>query len=315
VTDPYTGETTPTFPSSPEFAFTEQSAAIGGSTFAAAESIAGYIDSAIVRSQLRFRFEGGYGINRSDRAEFLYTTWDNANGGKAPTALGFTPERNIDYELLSVYVERAFGSWLSAFVDLGVLMNNPLDNANHSGIGDTVAGFKVALVQGCDSTLTFQLKNYIPTGDPDKWLTAGHYSIEPGFLYYRRLTDDWTLEAELRDWISVGGAVDSNGNDYAGNVLRYGVGLGYNVIDRRDWRVTPIVELVGWSVLEGQVVDAPLTPNQQVIDADGDTIVNIKVGTRIANGCGGSLYGGWGHALTDDRWYRDIFRLEFRKMF
>ena len=92
------------------------------------------------------------------------------------------------------------------------------------------------------------------------------------------------------------------------------------------YSVKPILEFVGWSVLEGQVFDfndAAVDPTNANIsagdigpvDADGDTIVNIKIGTRVANCCGGSLYAGWGHSLTGDRWYQDIFRFELRRMF
>ena len=84
----------------------------------------------------------------------------------------------------------------------------------------------------------------------DRWVGTGHYSIEPGLLYSGKLSDRWTLQAELRDWISIGGA-----DDYAGNVLRYGVGVGYDWIKGSRYRITPVVEAVGWTVLDGQVFD------------------------------------------------------------
>jgi hypothetical protein len=213
------------------------------------------------------------------------------------------------------------------FVDLPVIFSDPLRNPNDQGFGDMLAGLKLSLYQDFCQQLTFQLKNYIPTADSSEdWIGTGHYSIEPGLLYYRNLDRNWSLEAEVRDWISIGGAVNPDNNeDYAGNVIRYGVGLGYDMGRIGDYAVKPIVEFVGWSVLEGQVfefndlVDRSNTDlaagNVGPVDADGDTIVNIKLGARLTNCCGGSLYAGWGHSLTGDRWYRDIFRFELRRMF
>ena len=287
----------------------------------------GYIDPAIVRTQARLRFEAAYGFNRADRAEFFYTTWTTL-GGKNPAPPGGFPEPDLDRQQFNLYYEHAFGrdDNFSLFVDLPIVFNDPLFNANDQGIGDMQAGLKFSLHENCCSQLTFQLKSYLPTAKESQfWLGTGHYSIEPGLLYLRRLGGGWTLETELRDWISIDGAVNpNNGEDYAGNVLRYGVGLGRDLGYIGSKKVTPVVEFVGWSVLDGQVFEFnddlidPTNPASGQLgpqDATGDTIVNVKVGTRISDKCGRSFYAGWGHSLTGDRWYQDIFRIEMRRMF
>ena len=298
----------------PDFgAFNEQSVAFAST----GRSVAAYIDSALVRTQIRFRFDAAYDFNRADRAEYFYTTW-NQFGGQNPnpgdTPPGF-PEPNIDRQALWLYYEHAITNNVSLFIDVPFIFSNPEVNVNDSGVGDLQAGVKVSLYRDCRQQLTFQLKNYIPVTDAsERWLGTGHYSLEPALLYNRQM-DRWTLEGEIRDWIAINGAVNPrNGQDYAGNVLRYGLGLGYDLACTDCYNVTPVVELVGWSVLEGQVFDFD-APVPGPVDADGDTIVNIKVGARIANACGSSIYCGWGHALTDDRWYEDIFRFEVRRMF
>ena len=50
-------------------------------------------------------------------------------------------------------------------------------------------------------------------------------------------------------------------------------------------------------------------------DASGTNIFNIKIGARLAWDDSGSIYGGWGRALTDQHWYHDIVRLEYRQTF
>ena len=50
------------------------------------------------------------------------------------------------------------------------------------------------------------------------------------------------------------------------------------------------------------------------LPVDGDTIVNLKLGMRYTD-CNRTVYAGWGHSLTGDRWYRDIFRVEYELRF
>lgn len=291
----------------------EQFASLGGDTISLAQSNVGYIDSAIIATQLRMRFDAAYDMNRGDRAEYYYTT-AAAFGGQFQDGL---PDPSVDYQLISTYLEYALSDRFSIYADVPVLANNPSILANHTGLGDMEAGFKWGLSNCCDRQLTFQLNNYIPTGDPEKWLSTGHYSIEPGLLYFQRLSDRLVFEAELKDWISIGGSVNpQNGDDFAGNVLQYGLGFGYNWCQHGCWTVTPVVEFVGWTVLDGQVTEIDdagtvLGP----VDATGDTIVNVKVGARITDCCGGGFYAGYGRSLTGDRWYEEIVRLEFRRPF
>ena len=90
---------------------------------------------------------------------------------------------------------------------------------------------------------------------------------------------------------------------FAGNVFYYGIGPSFTVYDRNNVRFGPVVELVGWHVLSG---------NESVgLDASGTDIVNLKVGGRLNFG-EGSVYVGYGHALTDKVWYDDILRFEYR---
>jgi hypothetical protein len=156
--------------------------------------------------------------------------------------------------------------------------------------------------------LTFQLRTYVPTGDAFRGLGTRHVSLEPAFLTYQRLTDRLAFEGELRDWIPI------NGTDFAGNVIRYGVALEYELVCCDALRVTPIVEFVGWTVLGGKEA-AVAGAQTTAVDASGDTIVNVKLGTRVAFGEHNDIYVGYGRALTGAVWYKDILRLEYRFIF
>jgi hypothetical protein len=224
---------------------------------------------------------------------------------------------------LNVRFEYAFAKEFSAFVESQYRFLNPDVNDNTAGFADLQAGLKWALWTTQSDYLTFQLLTYVPTGDARRGLGTDHVSIEPGLLYYGRLNDRLAIEAELRDWISIspssGAGTPFPKDDFGGNVLRYGVGLEYDVFKCPECgrRITPVVEVVGWTVLNGLASGSldGTAATAFVEDATGDTIVNLKVGTRFSLSCNDSIYIGYGRALTDDVWYKDILRLEYRWTF
>jgi len=197
----------------------------------------------------------------------------------------------------------------SAFVEVPVRFLNPEQNKDTTGLADMNAGFKWAFVACDERYLTLQMRTYIPTGDADRGLGTRHVSLEPALLAYQRLTDWLSVFGELRDWIPI------NGTDFAGNVVRYGVGLGYEVYHTQNFRLTPIAEFVGWTVLGGKEFSPSIATNMGIKDASGDTIVNAKLGGRIDFGEHSSFYVGYGRALTGTVWYKDILRVEYRLAF
>ena len=186
-------------------------------------------------------------------------------------------------------------------------------------------GFKYAFFTDPDYFYSFQLRTYLPTGNGATALGTNHASLEPGLLAFQRLSERLFAVGEFKDWIPIHGSVSTDkkspatfGQHFAGNVLNYGVGLTYNLLVTDRYRVAPSTEFVGWTVLGG----LKKTQTGMVVPASGDTIVNFKVGATVALGnylspTGPtplndrlSLYMGYSRALTDDRWYRDMLRVE-----
>src|SRR5205085_8589127 len=102
------------------------------------------------------------------------------------------PERSesrVDYQDVAAYLEVAVNDKLSGFVEMPLRFLNPEQNNNTAGLADMNAGFKVAVLAGADHMLTFQLRTHIPSGDADKGLGTNHASMEPAFLFSRRLTE------------------------------------------------------------------------------------------------------------------------------
>lgn len=288
----------------------EAAAAQSGSSFAVLDNPGGYIDSAIVGSQFRFRFDAAYNNPMPDRVEFFYGQC-GILGGPGPPAI----ETSVDYQEFIPYLEWAFNERFSVFVETPIRLINPDVNQNAGGFSDLNAGFKYALIACPDEYLTAQLRIYTPTGQADLGLGTGHVSIEPSILYFRRFNECWTLQAELRDWIPISDSVAGNGDNFAGNVLRYGVGLGYDLWSCCDGctskRLTPVGEIVGWTILDGFGFDGNIPAE---VDQAGVTIVNAKLGARYTVN-EHSFYAGFGTALTGEVWYQDIFRLEYRQAF
>jgi hypothetical protein len=267
------------------------------------DSKVGYIDNAIPGNELRLRFDAAYDSNRATRAEFFYA--QTAPGGPGLPLR----EPRVDYQEFSAYAEAALGERFSAFVQVPTRFLNPEVNDDTAGLGDMDAGFKYAFLRDADRTLTLQFRTFAPTGDAHRGLGNRHVSLEPALLLYKPLTDQLRLEGEFRTWVPVGGT------DFAGPLVRYGAGLGYELHATEALRVTPVAEFVGWTVLGGK--EAVVNPSglDSVQDAAGDTIVNVKVGTRLDWGNHFGVYAGYGRALTGEVWYKNTLRLEARWSF
>ena len=268
-----------------------------------ADSGVGYVDTALIGGRARLRYDAGFDNIKPSRAEFFWPVGQ-------PLGPGPGPETSVDYQDISTYVEWAPLARLSLFVDTAYRMVDPELQDDASGLGDMQAGFKFALRQDACQTTTFQLRGYFPTGDGSEGLGTDHLSIEPALLHFRRFGPRLSLELELRDWIAVGGT-----SDFAGNVLRYGGGLNFQLKQSKTTPLFVVGELVGWTVLDGMTAFSP-TPTERIVeDAAGDTIVNVKFGLRQALTGGYDIYAGYGQALTDEAWYDHIYRIELRRTF
>lgn len=302
------------------------------------DSDTGYIDNAILGTRFRLRAETASDIDKPDRAEFFYAKCGCFRGVGDPNAPGpvgspvdlngdgmiddaevlASPliENSLDYDLFRLDIEYMIGKRWSAFVEIPYMQIDGAAIPSASGFGDIRAGFKYALRSAANEALTFQLRTYFPSGDAGDGLGTDHYSFEPALLWYKRLDPRSTLNAEFRVWVPIDGsssAATGRSGDFAGEVIRYGIGYSYDFGVAPAMQFTPVVELVGWTVLDGIVTFSPdATPNNLVISSADDTIVNLKIGARLKLDPNNSIYLGYGIALTDEVWYDDIWRLEYR---
>jgi outer membrane putative beta-barrel porin/alpha-amylase len=312
----------------------------------------GYIDGAIIGSQVRFRFDAAFGDNASDRAEFFYAQYAGINGPGPSSVVAdlnfqqlylnaeYAPKKNTRFSFFGEVPVR----WIQPQRTVANADPNlvpPFANVNSAGSGDIAAGFKLAAVASSNQYLTFQFKAYFPSGNASTGLGTNHYSFEPALLYYRKFSDRFTLEAQVGDSHPIGGSscptisptstnptavciadappppLSGSNSSFAGDVLFYGVGPSYVLYKGKTVQIAPVIELVGWSVLGGLFTDnTTATPTfQQAVSASGINIVTLKVGARTSIGKHNSFYIGGGYAVTHSRWYRDILRVEYRYSF
>jgi hypothetical protein len=290
-------------------------------------SMVGYIEEAVIRSEVRLRFDAALDDKTPDRAEFFYAKCGCykfvpiTNSAYDPNTPGPGPgiPKDVDFQQLYFYGEMAARRNLGAFVEVPIrwLQPNVVPGtaqvfAKASGLGDIHLGFKFAPLALEHSILTFQFKASLPSGDATRGLGTNHASIEPSILYYQRLSDRLAVEAEFGDThplSSSAGVPTNNSRGFAGDVLFYGVGPSYLLASTEHIQLAGVMELVGWNVRSGDVT-GPANPSTADIN-----IVNLKVGPRLSIGSTHSLYFGYGIALTSQNWYRDIFRMEYRYAF
>lgn len=264
------------------------------------DSSVGYIDPAIPGDILRLRFDAAYDNFQPSRAEFFYPRSGPAGPGPR------FPETSVDYQEVSLYAEHAWSELCSTFVNAPARFINPEVNDNAAGFGDIDAGFKYALTYSPQFFTTAQLRAYAPTGHAREGLGNHHATLEPALLGFSQITERIGLEGELRYWIPI------DGTDFAGDILRYGVGASYWLPLRGRWQISPVAEFVGWTILGGKS-SRTIAPDQIFIqDEQGTTLVHAKLGVRSRLGQRADIYTGYGRPLTGDAWYQNTFRIELR---
>jgi len=313
-----------------------------------AGSMVGYIDDAVIGTQVRIRFDAAFNDQFPDLAEFFYAkcgcykAWAPSTaldpnaagpGGGVPTRLNFQQYYvRAEYAPLrrfSFYVEVPF-RWIQPQGFLALGSSFPAF-PNEGGISDIQAGFKLAVVANRKQYLTVQMQGSFPSGNASKGLGTGHYSVQPELTYYQRLPGRAALEAEGGILLPIGNSTGvpntgsttnfASGSSFAGSVFFYGVGPSYKLYDGEKVQIAPVLEMVGWHILSGYVTDIanPIIPGGPTLSgiadpAAGINIVNLKAGVRISFGHS-SIYAGFGHALTHVTWYQDILRIEYRYAF
>ncbi len=290
-------------------------AAGGGGTIAVADN-AGYIDSAIIRSRFRMRYDDAFNLNSPDRAEYFYAKcgcfgnpmnlgvpgfaklYDQRALGPLRNqmsathpGLNYSGETRINYQVAATLL-RIRGESVDVDVhrDAGAVRQFPVTDRPRPQPGQSL---QYLWMVGHESGLqTPSSPNPIGSTRSSsgsmfrparlKGLGTEHPSLEPGFLIFQRLSDRLYFSGELLDWIPV------NATNFAGNVLTYGAGLAYNIALTDHARVAPVVEFVGWTVFNGY----QLEPNGKFNPSNPASFVTGNVPEKVVSAGGDTIVNG-----------------------
>jgi hypothetical protein len=299
-------------------------------------SMVGYIDNGLVESRVRVRFDAGFHNDRPDRAEFFYAKCGCYKGLAQAIPPAFDPNApgpgpavptTVDFQQLYLDAEYAATSRISVFGEIPLRWIQPQAFqpippfaawSSQGGLGDIRAGVKLGIVSSPTSAITVQVRGYFPSGSASKGLGTDHGAIEPALLFHQQFSDRGALEGQIGGWYPTGGSAGVptvSSDKFSGDVFYYGIGPSYEVYRSNAVRLAPVVELVGWNV-RGGFLTLPGGPVSGAADnASGTNIVNLKFGARVVMRDASSLYVGYGRALTDAVWYKDIVRIEYRYSF
>jgi hypothetical protein len=265
-----------------------------------------FVDAVRPKTSTRFRWDYGSHFAYPDRGEYFFARDDGK--GKGPTAFGTLKGiPYVDYHELMLVTEAASGP-------AGVQIAVPYRSVNATPFGHDGAGFadmqitaKTMLLDSELALFGFQMRTYIPIGQPAKGLGTGHVSLEPGLNFGLRCAPETYLQAQVVEWVPLGGD-----HDYAGANLRWGLSLNH-VLWRpiRDIQLIGTLETTGISFQDGLFTDPALGPTHLA----KRTSAAIGPGLRLFF-CDTFDFGaGWQHGFTGKYLIRDQVRFEIRYRF
>ncbi len=257
-------------------------------------------------NNLRTRIDCAYNLERPDRAEYFWARPSSLTG-LGPSL----PERSVDYQDIRFQLEFG-GPKFSAATDIPIRILDPDLNPNTAGFADMNLTTKLVLVDGKRWQITQYFRTYFNTGFFPRGLGTGHVSIEPGFLARMKWSERTYFHSEIKFWVPTPGHLD-----HAGEVIKLGAGVSHVWYETDSFAIMPTLELVGWSVLDG--LETPY-PAGAPLEVDPEGILNIHPGIRMVRDADSELglfelgVSG-GAAVTTNRWYESLLRIEARFSF
>lgn len=251
-------------------------------------------------SNFRIRYASIYNRPFPDRSSYY---WAKTVTGKGPKL----PERSVDTNQLR-FLNESGGKSFSLGTEIPFQWVDPEVNKNHTGIGDLTLTTKTVMVDGDEWQITQLFRTHFNTGSASMGLGTGSIALEPGFLFRYRWSDITYLYSDIKYWVPMG-----SDKVHTGQVLAYGLGCGHLLWESDKLAVIPTFEVVTYSILNGQKT----TPEGFPVPTDGEHVVNLVPGLRIAQDRGSDLgmfelgiSGGW--AVTDSKLYESILRIDIR---
>jgi hypothetical protein len=261
-----------------------------------------------------------------DRIEYF---WAKTPGGKGPQNT-LPGETSVNYQDAVFYMEKGTDR-LSIGTQLPIRVVDPELRLNSAGFADMELTTRAVLLDGTCWQLTQIFTTHFPTGSARRGTGNGHFSLEPGVAWRYKWSDYTYVHGDLTYWFPVGADPD-----HSGQMFNYGIGISHVWIDTDKHAIIPTLEIEAWTILDGRqtlpgavftpaVPDDPLTPANEFLPAipaafdeiDSMGILNICPGLRWVCDpgcdCGVREFGiSGGVCVTEDHWWQELLRIEFR---
>jgi hypothetical protein len=294
-----------------------------------------FVDAARPITQMRIRYEHGFGLLDPDRSEFFMAK-DHTNPLQLGPAGHCAPANNpgkgmdciaskVDSDVLQLYMEGAtaragvFVAVPYESLDFTTAGISPTTCCHESGFGDIVVGAKTLILDCQLLQLTTEFTTYIPSGNFTKSLGTGHVSLEPAILLAICLTPDCYIQSQFSYWIPLGGDPL-----YDANIFHQHASLNCVLCcPCPGLQVVGTFEMNNWWILGGAYTSTSfLSPNPSngtlspvAISSSGADIFSTGPGVRLFI-CDKIDFGvGCAIAVTGDKWQREVLRTEFRWRF
>lgn len=200
-----------------------------------------------------------------DRAEYFW-----ARPGVGPPL----PEENVDYQELRFRLETG-GELFSMITEIPLRSVDPVVNDNTTGLSNIRLAPKAVLINGRRWKVSTIFSTFLKTGSPARGWAVDQISLEPGLLVRYEWTKRTFLHSQVLFRFPVGGDPD-----FAGQVLKYGFGVSTILYETDTFAALPVVEFVGWSVLDGQ----KSLPDGSIVGVDGENFGAVFPGIRFVLG-------------------------------
>jgi hypothetical protein len=257
-----------------------------------------------------------------DRAEYF---WARTPGGRGPADPGLSNavppvplnrgETSVDYQDVVFYIEKG-AERFSIGTKIPIRAVDPDIRLNTAGLADMEVISKVVLIDGKCWQLSHIFSTHLPTGSAKRGTGNGHVSLEPGVAVRYKWSDLTYLHGDLTYLFPI--AADP---DWSGQMLNHGLAISHVWIDTDTYAIIPTLELDAWTVLDGRQTLPGFALNpvtlQRFDEIDTVSMVNIYPGLRWVCDkgcdCGVKEFGiSTGVCVTEDSWYEEILRVEFR---
>jgi hypothetical protein len=267
----------------------------------------------------RLRYDNLTNLIRPDRNQFFLKQTGNLKRPFPINGVSFRSDPSVNLQQLSLYQEAA-GEKGSMFIEIPYRQLDPLYSPTQAGFSDLNFGLK-SLLFDCELLqIGFQFRTFTPTGNAGRGLGTGHFSLDPSLTASLKLTPDTYFQAQLGNWIPLGGT-----DRIAGGVLYW-----FSSLNQVVCRFTPdspliaTLEMDGWSFENGGFTRPVVIPGfvpgkgkSAAIQTSGGGVsyFNIGPGLRMSI-CNRLDFGGavtW--STTTAHWADPWFRFEVRFLF